>query len=127
MSHLKGLFACCLLCLSVFGLASLTAPKALTHSPSQAVPGDGGQTKQALLSEVHELRLAIQRSNLNTYHAQITIERMKIQQQRVDRLNAQLGDTRGHLARLKRDLPGLSAQIKEIEGALLQESDPAKR
>ena len=65
MSHIKSSFVCCLLCLMVLGLTSLPAPQALTPRSSQASQGDGGQPLQALLSEVHELRLAIQRSNLN--------------------------------------------------------------
>ena len=127
MSHIKSSLVCCLLCLMVLGLTSLTAPQAFTHSSSQASQGDGGQTLPALLSEVHELRLAIQQSNLNTYHAQITIERMRIQQQRVDRITVQLGDLRGQLTRTKMDSSRLSEHLKETESQLPQETDAAKR
>ena len=82
---------------------------------------------QALLSEVHQLRLAIQRSNLNTYHAQVTLERFRLQQQQVDRLNDKLGGVRAQIARLQIDKSRLQGDSPRLEAQLSQESDPGKR
>jgi len=125
MSRRTGFFVICLLALAVIGLISLTASIASTGSSAQGAQGD--QTLQALLSEVHQLRLAIQRSNLNTYHAQITIERMKLQQQRVDRLQAQIGDVRQQLAETRKRLSQTSDDFKQAEIILARETDAAKR
>jgi hypothetical protein len=76
MSRRTGLFVISLLILAVLGLSLLTAARAFTNSAAQ--PAQSDQTLQSLLSEVHQLRLVLQRANLNTYHAQITIERMKL-------------------------------------------------
>ena len=81
MSRNKTIFVIGLLLLAALGLTSLGHPQTATNSSAQ---GENAQVMQSLLSEVHQLRLAIQRSNLNTYHAQIAIERMRLQQQRVD-------------------------------------------
>ena len=107
MTRRTGFFAICLLALVVVGLTSLAASNAFTEGAARAAQSD--PTLQALLSEVHELRVALQRSNLNTYHAQITIERMKLQQQRVDRLQAQLGEARNRLAGARKTLIGNAA------------------
>jgi peptidoglycan hydrolase CwlO-like protein len=125
MSRRTRLFVISLLMLVVLGLSLFTAAKAFTNSAAQPVQGD--QTLQALLGEVHQLRLAMQRANLNTYHAQITIERMKLQQQRVDRLTAQLGEVRNQLAETRKPLSWIPATIKNDEMRLTQETDAAKR
>lgn len=128
MSRRTGLIVFSILIVAVLGLTLLTASKAFTNGSAQPAQSSGEQTLQALLSEVHELRLAIQRSNLNTYHAQITIERMKLQQQRVDRLMAQLGEVRNQLATTRKSLSGMSPEdFKRAEMELAQETDPGKR
>jgi chromosome segregation ATPase len=68
-----------------------------------------------------------QRSNLNTNHAQVTLERLRLQQQQVDRLNDKLGGTRAHIARLQIDKSRLQEDIPRLEAQLSQESDPGKR
>jgi len=125
MTRRTGFFVICLLAPAVIGLTSLTASKAFTNSAAQAVQSD--QTLQALLIEVHELRVALQRSNLNTYHAQITIERMKLQQQRVDRLQAQLGEARNRLAGARKTLSDISSSLKGAEMGIAGETTAAGR
>jgi chromosome segregation ATPase len=68
-----------------------------------------------------------QRSNLNTNHAQVTLERLRLQQQQVDRLDDKLGGTRAHIARLQIDKSRLQEDIPRLEAQLSQESDPGKR
>jgi len=127
MSRLKETLVICLLVLTVFGLTSLTNSKAFTQSNTQPAPSSGEQTLQALLSEVHQLRVTMQRANLNTYHAQITIERLKLQQQRVDRLTAQLGDVRKQLAETRKTFSQNSDNMKSFERKLAKETDAPER
>jgi len=109
------------------GAASFSTPRAFPDSTNQTPQGDTGQTMQALLSEVHQLRLAIQRSNLNTYHAQVTLERLRLQQQQVDRLNDKLGGARALIAQVQTEKSRLQEDIPRLEAQLSQESDPGKR
>ena len=125
MSRRTGFFVVCLLALAVVGLTSLAASRAFTDSAAKAAQND--PTLQALLSEVHELRVALQRSNLNTYHAQITIERMKLQQQRVDRLQGQLDEARNRLAGVRKLLADNSEALKGAEMGLAEEPTTAGR
>ncbi len=127
MSRRTGLFIISLLILAVLGLTLLTASQAFTNISAQAAQSSSEQTMQALLSEVHQLRLAIQRSNLNTYHAQITIERMKLQQQRVDRLTAQLGEARNQVASTRKALSETSRALKGAEMGLAHDANAAER
>ncbi len=124
MSRRTSLFVSALLVLAVLSLSLLTAAKAFSSS---AQPLQSDQTLQTLLGEVHQLRLVLQRANLNTYHAQITIERMKLQQQRVDRLTTQLGEIRNQLAETRKPLSWIPATMKNDEMRLAQETDVAKR
>ena len=127
MSRLKEMFAVVLLVLAVFGLTSLIGSSAFTQSNARPAQGSGDPTLQALLSEVHELRVTMQRANLNTYHAQITIERLKLQQQRVDRLTAQLGEVRKQLAETRKTFSQNSDNMKSFERKLAKETDAAER
>jgi hypothetical protein len=127
MSRRTGFFVISLFVLAVLGLISLTTSQVFSNSFAQAAQSGGEQTLQALLSEVHELRVTLQRANLNTYHAQITIERMKLQQQRVDRLQAQLVEVRKQLAETRKPLSWIPTTLKNDEMRLAQETDAAKR
>ena len=127
MSNVKRFQAGGIILLTILGAASFSTPRAFPISASQTPQGDSGQTMQALLNEVHQLRLAIQRSNLNTYHAQVTLERLRLQQQQVDRLNDKLGGARALIAQVQTEKSRLQEDIPRLEAQLSQESDPGKR
>jgi chromosome segregation ATPase len=127
MSRRTLFFVVPLLVLVVSSLTIFTVSKASTNSAVQAGQSDGGQPMQELVSEIRQLRLAIQKTNLSTYHAQITIERMKLQQQRVYSLDAQLGAIRNQLASTRKILSQLSAQLKSCEEVHARETDAAAR
>ena len=124
MSRRTNLLVISLLTLAVLGLSLLTVAKAYSSS---AQPVQSEQTLQTLLGEVRQLRIVLQRGNLNTHHAQITVERMKLQQQRVDRLQTQLSEVGNHLAGTRKGLSQVANYLKELEVALTRETDAAKR
>jgi chromosome segregation ATPase len=127
MSKLKGSLIGSIVVLAVLGFAAFSTSRAISHPVTQASQPDSGQTMQALLGEVRQLRLAIQRSNLNTYHAQVTLERLRLQQQRVDRLTEKLGEARKELAAMRRNMAELPEASKKLEAQLARESDTNKR
>jgi chromosome segregation ATPase len=109
------------------GLTSRGNAQTTSNNTTQAPQSESTQVMQALLSEVQQLRLAIQRSNLNIYHAQIAIERMRLQQQRVDRQSEQLRGTREHIAGLRMGQAEIQEELKRIERRLNEESDAVRR
>jgi Mg2+ and Co2+ transporter CorA len=127
MSKLKGSLIGSIVVLAVLGFAAFSTSRAISHPVTQTSQPDSGQTMQALLGEVRQLRLAIQRSNLNTYHAQVTLERLRLQQQRVDRLTEKLGEARKELATMRRSMAELPEASKKLEAQLARESDANKR
>jgi hypothetical protein len=98
MSRVKNLSIFGIILITILGCALLGNPKAFTTNVNQSPQSGDGQTMQALLNEVRQLRMAIQRSNVDTYRAQVTIERLRLQQQRVERLNEKLEGVREKIA-----------------------------
>jgi chromosome segregation ATPase len=127
MSRIKTISVICLLFLTTLGFASFGRSQTTTDSPANAAQGENEQTIQALLNEVRQLRLSIQRSNLSAYHAQVIIERMRSQQQSVDRLADRLRGIRDQLDHGKMAQSEFQDLLKKIEGRLNLERDPDKR
>src|SRR5690242_5528360 len=73
-------------CLSILLLALCPAPLLAQKTESDQ------QTLQALLSEVRELRLAIERSTLLGTRAQIALSRLQTQEEKAARLSQQLAE-----------------------------------
>src|SRR5947209_18054044 len=113
-----------LIALAALFLLVSDTPKA--KSQSQTAQSDQ-LTMQALLSEVHQLRLAMERSQVVTYRVQVTLERLRLQQGVVDSLNSSLGNLRMSLAELKAKQADFTTGIKNMEADLDRETDPAKR
>ncbi len=95
--------------------------------PAAAAQVEDGRTIQTLLSEVHELRVVLQRGNLNTYRAQIAVERMRLQQEQVFNIRRDLETVRTQLLNSKRFHSEMEDRIKELEVQANQETDPTRR
>lgn len=74
-------------------------------------------TLQSLLSEVRELRLAMERIGANGPHIQIALQRAQWQDQRVTRAQVRVESVRGELTRITSDL----AQARRMAEAAEQE------
>ncbi len=96
-------------------------------APAQAGQSDQMQMLRALLDEVRQLRLALQRNNLTAYRAQILLERLRAQQERVDRLTRELEALRNELVESKPHQAQMAEVLKGIESRLNQETDQARR
>ena len=131
MSRIKTISIVCLFSMMILGLASFVRSQAGANGPAKAAQGENEQAMQALVNEVRQLRLAIQRSNLSASQAQVVIERMRSQQQSVDRLSERLRWAREEASRFKMYQPIQQAEIenrvKEIEANLSESVDAKTR
>ena len=130
MPRIKSISIICLLFLTVAVFASFGRSQTETNNAKTA-QGDDEQTMRALVNEVRQLRLAIQRSNSSAYHSQVVIERMRSQQQAVDRVADRLRWARDEASRFKMYMPLQQAEIqnrlKEIEANLSENLDANTR
>jgi len=131
MLRIKIISTICLLFLTTLVFTSFGGPQTATNNNAKDAQGDNEQAMQALVNEVRQLRLAIQRSNLNAHHSQVIIERMRSQQQTVDRLADRLRWARDEASRFKMYLPLQQAEIqnrfKAIEADLSETLDAKTR
>ena len=127
MSGVKILSVSAVGLLTILGCVSFNNPKALTAPVNQSLPDDNEQPMRALVNEVRQLRIAIQRSNFSNYHAQVTLERLRMQQPRVDRLSEELMKVRAEISEIRSRQARLPEDLRRIENELLKETDPAKR
>jgi hypothetical protein len=104
-------------------MASFTAIGKTSASQSSADP----QVLQSLLTEVRELRLALQRSNLTTFRTQVALERMRLQMERVKDLRESLDRTREELVNEKSSRLSMADRMKDLEGRISVERDELKR
>jgi hypothetical protein len=84
-------------------------------------------TLQALLAEVRQLRLALERSAVVAPKIQVMLQRIQLQQDQVLRLSRQLDDFRDQQARSATEVVNITARLKEVEAHFLQEQDPERR
>lgn len=127
MPKVKPIFSVSVFVLTALVAVSLGNPQSSPGTTAQPAQGENAQTMQALLNEVRELRLAIQRSNLSAYRAQIVIERARSQQQRVDRLAEKLREIRERIDEVKAPQAEMQDRLKKIDERLNEERDAKKR
>ena len=122
MLRVKAISIICLLFLTTLVFTSFGGPQTVSDNKAKEAQGESEQTMQALVNEVRQLRLAIQRSNLSAHHSQVVIERMRSQQQTVDRVADRLRWAREEASRHRMYMPLQQAEIqnrlKLIEGDL---------
>jgi hypothetical protein len=131
MSRIKTIFIVCLFSPTILGFTSFVRPQTGACGSAKAAQGENEQSMQALVNEVRQLRLAVQRSNLSAYQAQVVIERMRSQQQSVDRVAERLRWARDEASRFRMYLPIQQAEVenrvKEIEANLNEAIDAKTR
>ena len=124
MSLMKSFIFGCVLSLVTFCYVSPTRTFAQTNKPAESVQGDRDQTLKQLLTEVRELRLAIQRATVSNTRFQVLIERVRVQQAHVDALSRQLENVHSQAAEMKAAKPQMEQQIKNAEDLLDRTPDP---
>jgi chromosome segregation ATPase len=107
------LFQSTVLCFLLCSVAS-----AQDRNTASRRPSSDDQVLQALLKEVRLMRISLERAtsaNLDSYRAQILVERLRIQQEHVDRLARQLDAVRNDLAEMATARRQLAERSKELE------------
>jgi hypothetical protein len=118
MSQAKTISVVFLLFLALFAFTSFGSSQTTSNRAMQTTQTDNARTMQALLDEVRQLRLAIQRSTLSAHNAQVIIEQTRSQQQQIDSLTERLRQTRDRIADVKLGQIDLQADLKRSEGRL---------
>jgi hypothetical protein len=110
---------------SISAFCILIATVLTTAGTTQAQTSDS--TMQALLAEVRQLRLALERSAVVAPRIQVTLQRMQLQQDSVSRASRQLEDLRDQLAKSAAVEADMAVHIKDVEARSAQEQDSARR
>src|SRR5436190_14948535 len=81
----------------------ISASHAVSQTPKSPGSEEVDNTKilQELVVEVRQLRLTLQRANINAFRAQLAIERLKVQEARVERITNQLEENQNDLNGVK--------------------------
>jgi chromosome segregation ATPase len=90
-------------------------------------PASDAQTLQTLLAEVHQLRIALERSTQIAPRIQIAVERIKMQQEQVARAARQLDDVRHESDHFRTEQMRLQQQIQAIDNRINETADPEKQ
>jgi len=91
-------------------------------SAQSSKQSNDGQTLQALLTEVRQLRLTLQKSNLIAYRSQITVERIRAARERVDFLSGKVEQIRNEIAEMDLQLPQAAERIKQLEAMAAEDA-----
>jgi predicted nucleic acid-binding Zn-ribbon protein len=91
-------------------------------APGQT-PASDDKTLQTLMSEVHQLRVALERSTQFAPRIQIAVERLKIQQEQVARVARQLDDWRRELDRNREHSQKVQQRLEQLSAAATSNTD----
>src|SRR5882762_2707300 len=125
MSLIKSLTLGCALGLVTLCFIYPTGAQAQSNKPAESTQGDRDQTLKQLLTEVRELRLAVQRATVSNTRFQMLIERVRVQQAHVDALSHQLENQHSQVAEMKAEKPQMEQQIKDAEDLLDRTPEPS--
>src|SRR5215510_6083122 len=101
-----------LVCLFALVVLFFVAPeKAVAQATSRPT---SEQSLQELVKEVRQLRATLQRMNAAMYKGQVLLERLKLQQEQVNRIARDLSDIRENLSEIR----GQQSRFKEFVSRL---------
>ena len=95
-------------CLFVLIVCTLLLTPASSFAQTQ--PATSEQSLQELVKEVRQLRATLQRMNAAVYKGQMMMERLKLHQEQVNRLELELRETRDNLS----DLQSEEMKVKQM-------------
>lgn len=90
-------------------------------------PASQDATLQALLKEVHELRMTLERSNLLGPRVQIALAKMQFEEERMRTANARLLDAHARVVDVQTKIAEGGGRIKDAETRQSQSVDPNER
>src|SRR5258708_10693785 len=98
-----------------------------TLTPHTSAQSPDSATLQALVAEIHQLRLAVERASATTPKIQITLQRLQLQEQRVTRISEQLADVRKQIAASSERNPFPSLFLQGLSTQIVQKQDANKK
>ena len=101
--------------LSVVLFALCVSTDSYCQTGTQAPQQKPDQVIQELLSEVHQLRVAMQQMSVNAYRGQIMVERLRLQQDHVSRLTREVTSIRAEIAEMKSSEPLVKERLDDAE------------
>ncbi|HWQ34857.1 MAG TPA: hypothetical protein VNQ79_18585 [Blastocatellia bacterium] len=115
--------------LTVFCLIFPAAAAAQNGRPAQQPDhsSDEPSVVRALLNEVTLLRMILQQTNFTGTRAQILVERIRVQQERVERLTRDLENIRDQIGETKLQQLKSAEMLREVETQLSREQISARR
>jgi len=121
MTARRSLVLIALVCAALVAIAARTIGAAPPTAPPQDVLA-------SLLTEVHELRLAMERSATVAPRVQLTLARLNIQEQRTVVLSTQLDRIREEQAHAFLETKKLTGELEDVQKALQTTiADPGQR
>ena len=87
----------------------------------------GDQPLQALLNEVHQLRVDLQTTAVTMQRVQIVLYRLQSQTSLVTRTSSQLDQARSQLGFAQTQKKTMTAQVQQMEESQRNSQDPAER
>jgi len=112
---MKRTAICTFFCLVTFIVLSSQRSYAQSGDSSRSAQVNQGQMLKELLDEVRQLRLDLSRMNGIAYRAQIVVDRLKLQQEQVNRLTQELNRVNTEISEAQSARPGLKEQIEALE------------
>jgi chromosome segregation ATPase len=106
------------------GFCCFHPARTLAQTQNSVSPYDHDQTLKQLLTEVRELRLALQRATFSNTHFQMLIERVRVVESHLDSLRRDLDGVRSQISDLQAMKPRLEQQVKDAEDSLDRVTDP---
>ena len=95
--------------------------------PAQTGGTSEAATMQALLTEVHQLRIALEKASVVVPRMQLALQRMLAQEQKVARMSQQLQDVRKQIDAETRHQADIRQQLSHIDQELSQDIDARRR
>jgi chromosome segregation ATPase len=102
---------------SLFVIALLMlARSSESKAQSNASPASKHETaSDELINEVRQLRIAVQQLGVNSYRGQVLVERLRLQQEQVNRLSQELNGTRNRIADLRSEQITIKTKLDEAD------------
>lgn len=104
----------CLLCLLALVAAATVSPSPAGKAPNDPPTGNDAALAR-LLDEVHQLRVALERTSVANNRFQVAIERMRIQQAHMESIQRELGGVRSEISNLESSKESVNDRLQGFE------------
>ena len=115
------------LCMSAFVIVFLVNSSTHGQQTPTASGASEAQILQDLVTEVRQLRFALERTTSVNSRMQVTLQRIQLQQKQFSRVASQLESIRDGIRRLEAEQADMSNHTTDVESRIEQEQNPDKQ